>query len=176
VAEATSRQVSGLGGQAQIRTSDGITVHVRLRGGQDHTLTLPLPLNAFQERQTPQATIDLIDQLLDEHTYREVAEILNQRGLTSGTGKAFTVDRVRAHCACYRLRTHYQRLREAGLLTLDEIAEQLRAHPQSIKRWYRLGLITGRLADDRGTCLYHPDQTRPNRALVKDTGKTLTDT
>jgi DNA invertase Pin-like site-specific DNA recombinase len=159
-----------------IRTSDGITVHVRLRGGQDHTLTLPLPLNAFQQRQTPQATIDLIDHLLDEHTYREITQILNQRGLTSGTGKTFTVDRVRAHCACYRLRSHHQRLRQAGLLTLDQIADQLHAHPSSIKRWYRLGLITGHLADDRGTCLYHPGQTRPNPALVEDTGKTLGDT
>jgi hypothetical protein len=27
-----------------IKTSDGITVHVRWRGGQDHSATLPLPL------------------------------------------------------------------------------------------------------------------------------------
>jgi DNA invertase Pin-like site-specific DNA recombinase len=159
-----------------IKTSDGITVHVRWRGGQDHSMTLPLPLNAWQARRTPRTTTDLIDQLLDEHTYREVANILTQRGITSGENKTFTIDRVRAHCHVYRLRSHYQRLRDTGLLTLDEIAEQLGAHPQSIKRWYRLGLITGRLADDRGTCLYHPGQTRPRPALVETTGKTHGDT
>ncbi len=159
-----------------IKTGDGITVHVRWRGGQDHSMTLPLPLNAWQERQTPQATIDLIDQLLDEHTYREVAGILTQRGITSGEGNAFTTVRLRAHCDRYRLRSHYQRLRETGLLTLDEIARELGAHPSSIKRWYRLGLITGRLADDRGTCLYHPGQARPTPARAEDAGKALGNT
>jgi hypothetical protein len=159
-----------------IKTGCGITVHVRWRGGQDHSMTLPLPLNAWQERKTPQATIDLIDQLLDEHTYGEVAGILTQRGITSGERKTFTDGRLRAHCDRYRLRSHYQRLRETGLLTLDEIASELGAHPSSIKRWYRLGLITGRLADDRGTCLYHPGQTRPSPTFVEDTGKALGNT
>jgi DNA invertase Pin-like site-specific DNA recombinase len=155
-----------------IKTSDGITAHVRWRGGQHHTLALPLPLNAWQERKTPQTTIDLIDQLLNEHTYRQATGILTQRGITSGDSKAFTPGRLRAHCDRYRLRSHHQRLRETGLLTLDEIAGELGAHPSSIKRWYRLGLITGRLADDRGTCLYHTGQTRPTPAQVEDTGKT----
>jgi DNA invertase Pin-like site-specific DNA recombinase len=159
-----------------IKTGDGITVHVRWRGGQDHSMTLPLPLNAWQERKTPQAAIDLIDQLLDEHTYRQVTEILAQRGITSGEGNTFTAGRLRAHCDRYQLRSHYQRLRETGLLTLDEIAGELGAHPSSIKRWYRLGLITGRLADDRGTCLYHPGQPRPTPAQAEDTGKALGNT
>ena len=150
-------------------------MHVRFRGGQNHTLNLPLPLNAWQQRQTPQATIDLIDQLLDEHTYRQVAGILTQQGITSGEGNTFTAGRLRAHCDRYRLRSHYQRLHETGLLTLNEIADDLGAHPQSIKRWYRLGLITGRLADDRGTCLYHPGQARPGPAQVEATGKALGD-
>jgi DNA invertase Pin-like site-specific DNA recombinase len=159
-----------------IKASDGITVHVRWRGGQHHTLNLPLPLNAWQQRQTPQATIDLIDQLLGEHTYAQVTEILAQRGITSGEGNAFTDRRLRALCGRYQLHSHYQRLRDAGLLTLNEIAGQLDAHPQSIKRWYRLGLITGHLADDRGTCLYHPGQARPTPAQAEDTGKTLGNT
>ena len=159
-----------------IKTSDGITVHVRFPGGQVSTLDLPLPLNAWQQRQTPQATITLIDQLLDEHTYGQAAVILTQQGITSGEGSTFTPGRLRACCDRYQIRSHHQRLRDTGLLTLDEIAGELGAHPQSIKRWYRLGLITGRLADDRGTCLYHPGQPRPTPAQVEDTGKTLGNT
>jgi DNA invertase Pin-like site-specific DNA recombinase len=159
-----------------LRDGHTVAAAVRMRGGTSHTLTLPLPRNAWEKRKTPQTTIALIDALLAEHTYREVAGILTQRGITSGEGKPFTADRLRAHCDRYRLRSHYQRLRETGLLTLDEIAGELGAHPQSIKRWYRLGLITGRLADDRGTCLYHPGQTRSTPAQVEDTGKTLGDT
>jgi DNA invertase Pin-like site-specific DNA recombinase len=159
-----------------LRDRHTVTAAVRMRGGTSHTLTLPLPRNAWEKRKTPQTTITLIDALLAGHTYRQIAGILTQRGITSGEGKPFTADRLRAHCDRYRLRSHYQRLRETGMLTLDEIAGELGAHPQSIKRWYRLGLITGRLADDRGTCLYHPGQTRPTPGHVENTGKTLGDT
>jgi hypothetical protein len=155
------------------RGQDTLTAAVRLPGGQHHTLTLPTPLNAWQERKTPDTTIALIDQLLNNHTYRQVADILTERGLTSGDGNTLTPDRVRAHCFNHRLPSRWQRLRDTGMLTLDETAEQLHAHPQSIKRWYRLGLITGHLAEDRGTCLYHPGQTRPTHALVEATGKTI---
>ena len=43
------------------RTSDTITAHVRLAGGQHHALTLPVPKRAWEIRQTPAATIAAID-------------------------------------------------------------------------------------------------------------------
>ena len=158
------------------RGQDTITAAVRLPGGQHHTLHLPIPLNAWQERKTPATTITLIDQLLSTHTYSQVASALSQRGLASGDGKPWDADRVRAHCRTRQIPSLWQRLRNAGMLTLDETAQQLGAHPQSIKRWYRLSLITGHLADDRGTCLYHPGQARPGPALVEAAGKALGDT
>jgi DNA invertase Pin-like site-specific DNA recombinase len=157
------------------KSADGITAHVRLRGGQDHTLNLPLPLNAWQQRKTSQSTVDMIDRLLNDHTYHQVADILNQQRLTTGDGKPFTAYRLHALCLTRNIPSRWQRLRNTGMLTLDEIAEQLHAHPSSIKRWYRLGLITGALADDRGTCLYQPGQTRPTPTHVEATGKALGD-
>jgi DNA invertase Pin-like site-specific DNA recombinase len=148
---------------------------VRLPGGQHHTLNLPIPLNAWQQRKTPQPVIEQIDQLLGGQTYSQVACILNQRGLTSGESKPWDAGRVRAHCFTRHIPSLWQRLRDSGMLTLDEAARQLHAHPSSIKRWYRLGLITGHLADDRGTCLYHPGQARPGPAQVEATGKALGD-
>ena len=158
------------------RGQDTITAAARLPGGQHHTLHLPIPLNAWQERKTPATTITLIDQLLSTHTYSQVASALSQQGLASGDGKPWDADRVRAHCRTRQIPSLWQRLRNAGMLTLDETAQQLGAHPQSIKRWYRLSLITGHLADDRGTCLYHPGQARPGPALVEAAGKALGDT
>ena len=157
------------------RGDHAITAAVRLPGGQHHTLNLPIPLNAWQQRKTPQPVIEQIDQLLGSHTYSQVARILNQRGLTSGDSKPWDAGRVRAHCFTRHIPSLWQRLRDTGMLTLDEAARQLHAHPSSIKRWYRLGLITGHLADDRGTCLYHPGQARPGPAQVEATGKALGD-
>jgi len=158
------------------RGEDTITAAVCLPGGQHRTLHLPIPLNAWQERKTPATTITLIDQLLATHTYSQVASALSQRGLTSGDGKPWDAGRVRAHCHTRHIPSLWQRLRNAGMLTLDETAQQLGAHPQSIKRWYRLSLITGHPADDRGTCLYHPGQARPRPAQVEAVGKALGDT
>ena len=60
------------------RTSDTITAHVRLAGGQPRTLTLPVPEPAWKIRQTKPATITEIDKLLDHHTSAEIAAILQQ--------------------------------------------------------------------------------------------------
>src|SRR6516162_9276019 len=40
-----------------IRTSDTITAHLRLRGGQHHTLTLPMPKTGPEARRTPPEVI-----------------------------------------------------------------------------------------------------------------------
>jgi hypothetical protein len=72
------------------RTSDTITAHVRLAGGQARTLTLPVPEPAWKIRQTKASTIAEIDKLLDHHTCAEIAGILRHRGLANGEGRPFT--------------------------------------------------------------------------------------
>ncbi len=42
-----------------------LIAHVRFRGGATQTLDLPLPLNAWQLRQTDRAVLELIDDLLE---------------------------------------------------------------------------------------------------------------
>ena len=71
------------------RTSDTITAHIRLRGGQHHTLALPAPKPAWAQRRTAPQVLAAIDELLDHHTHAEIAAILNTRGLTSGEGRPF---------------------------------------------------------------------------------------
>ncbi len=154
-----------------------ITAAVRFPGGQHHVLHLPVPRNAWQLRKTPDDVIELIDQLLDDHTCVPIADILNTRKAPhGGHATPWTGELVARYSHERGLRSHHQRLRDHGLLTLDEIARQLTAHTQSIKRWHKLGLITGQQADDRGIFLYHPgDQARPTRGQVKETGQRLGD-
>src|SRR5215470_16391576 len=70
--------------------NEEITAHVRFKGGVTKTLTLPRPLNAWQGRKTPAEVVTEIDQLLDHHTYPQIAAILNERGTRSGEGEAFS--------------------------------------------------------------------------------------
>jgi hypothetical protein len=144
------------------RGAEQITIHLRLSGGQLHTLTIPRPLQAWEAHRTPASTIALIDQLLAEHTYDEAVETLNQRGITGGWGRPFTVASVAKLCHDHHIPDLRQRLRAQGMLTLEEIATQLGVTTRTIKRWRARGHITGRRIDSRFSHLYHPGQSRPD--------------
>jgi DNA invertase Pin-like site-specific DNA recombinase len=148
------------------RGAHHITANVRLPGGQHHTLTIPIPMAGWHKTRTPQATLTVLGNLLATHTNSQAAAALNAAGLTDGAGRPFTTDRVRYHCYFYNIPTLAQRCQATGMLSLDQIAADLDVHPFTAKRWHQLGLITGVQSDDRGTCLFHPGQTRPNRTAV----------
>ncbi|MCI0553063.1 MAG: recombinase family protein [Anaerolineae bacterium] len=134
-----------------------IAVHVRFKGGATKSLTLPRPLNYCQERQTPTGVVAEIDRLLDRHTDGEIAAILNERGFRSGSGKEFHSRRVRVIRRAYRLKSRYTRLREAGLLTLNEVASNLGISKGTVKRKRAqglLGLDTCKL-NDEGQYMYY---------------------
>jgi len=65
-----------------IRRDSAITVHIRLKGGQTHSLSVTPPLTAGELRKTPPEVVTAIDTLLDEHTPAEIAEHLNVYPLT----------------------------------------------------------------------------------------------
>ena len=157
------------------RGQDTITAAIRFPAGRHHVLRLPVPLNAWQLRATPAQLTELIGHLLDSCTYAQIAGQLNAAGHTSSDGHPWDGDRVAKLANYHQMPSHDQRLQDRGLLTLGQIAADLDAHPCSIKRWHRLGLITGEQADDRGIFRYHPGQARPASADAETAGKRLGD-
>lgn len=133
-----------------------VAVQVRFKGGATRSLTVPRAKASWEERQTRQEVVRLIDRLLDEHTDGEVAAILNARGLVSGTGKPFSGDRVATVRRAYRLKDRGTRLRDAGLLSLDEIAETLGVNQWVIKSRRLKGQlpIGSHRVDDQGQYMY----------------------
>ena len=111
-----------------LRTEEEMVAHVRLSGGATRTLKLPRPLSAAELWKLSQEALAEIDNLLDHHTEREVARVLNERGFVTGTGKRFNKSRVKGMRRVYGLATRKERLQAAGLLTLDEIAARLGLH------------------------------------------------
>jgi hypothetical protein len=140
-----------------------ITLHIRFKGGATKTLTLPLPLNSWQLRQTSPDVVKEIDQLLDQYTYPQIAAILNERGLRSGVGKAFTSRFIARIQRCYSLTPRYDRLRKAGMLTVAEMAALLGISRQRVTIWKRHGLIHGHAYNDKNDCLYEPPGENPPR-------------
>jgi hypothetical protein len=144
------------------RDRDTITAHIRFPGGTDTTLTLPAPKPIGEQRKTPAEVVAAIDELLDHHISGEIADILNQRGLTTGTGQPFHRLLVDNIIHTYRLRSRRQRLRAAGLLTPTEMANLLGTSPHTVKAWHRAGIVSGLRYNDKGETLYHrPDPDNP---------------
>jgi DNA invertase Pin-like site-specific DNA recombinase len=134
--------------------TDRIHAHVRFRGGQTTSLTLPIPDKAWQLRETHPDTLATLDRLLDEHTDAETAEALNAAGHRSGEGKPFTnrivLDLRRAH----HLPSHAERLHARGLLTIGELAERLDVHKTTIKNWHQAGLLISHKGNDKNIRLF----------------------
>jgi DNA invertase Pin-like site-specific DNA recombinase len=152
--------------------TDQIHLHVRFRGGQTTSLTLPIPPTGWKARQTDPDTLALLDRLLDDHTDAEAADALNAAGRHSGEHKAFTRLIVLHLRRAHSLPSHAERLRARGLLTLDEIAERLGVHPSTIKAWRRAGLLASHKANDKNERLFEPP-TPGDPRLVKRMGSQL---
>ena len=126
-----------------------IKIHVRFKGGKIQTLTTMSPKSSAQQVRTQPGIVELVDKLLDEHIYSEIAELLNQQGYRPG-GSArpgrhetcFTTLRVAYLAHRYKLRSRYDRLRDRGMLTKREAAARLNIHETTLTRWAEHGLVT----------------------------------
>ncbi len=147
-----------------------VSLGVRFRGGTTRHLTVPLSKPSWQLHQTPAAVVAEIDALLDHHTEGEIAALLNERGLLSGQGKCFCGTMVRRIRRSYHLRTRYERLREAGLLTVTEMGDALGIVIQTVNIWRRHGLLHAHAYNDKHEYLYEPLGTG---APVKSQGQKL---
>jgi len=62
------------------QSKDITTIHVRFKGGKTEALTAQNPKSFAQQLKTSRQVVALVDKLLDEHTYPEIADQLNAQG------------------------------------------------------------------------------------------------
>ena len=141
---------------ATLTRNEKIMVQVRFKGGTTATLEPAVPRPACKTWQTADGVIARMDKLLDEHTYEKIASILNEEGLRSGKGKPFNGTLVGNICREYGLKSRWHRLRERGLLTVEEMAGLLNVSTATVNAWYRYGILRGHVYNDKQQCLFHP--------------------
>jgi len=141
---------------------EGITLHVRFKGGATKTLKLPPPLQGWQYSLTDYKMVEVIDELLTDHTYSEIATILDKRGFKSGQGHRIDSRIVTGIVHSYKLKTRYARLRATGKLTVDEVARLLNVTCATVRRWGKESIVKRYPYNDRNGCLYeHPGVNSP---------------
>ena len=148
--------------------AEAITAHVRLSGGATRTLVLDRPLPIAQIRKFKPELVAEVDHLLDNHCDREIAEIVNQRGLQTWEGKPFNLKKIAFIRTAYKLASHYERLRRRGMLTTREVAARFNISETTVHEWGREGLIrkcqTDRL--NRGLWDIPQDHTIDRKSVV----------
>jgi hypothetical protein len=137
-----------------VKTGEQINVHVRFRGGTNRSLVVTAPQNYWKARKTSPEVVRAVDELLEEHTEGAIARILNERGLSSGQGLSFQAEMVRDIRRKYRLRSRRDRLRDRGLLTVDEMAEKLGVSACTVGARRRKGQLAVHRVTDKPEYLY----------------------
>lgn len=145
-----------------------ITVHIRFKGGQTKTITLPLPESAVTLFKTKPEVIEMIDQLHNEYDDKQIATILNQKGMCPGRGEVFKANMIASIRHKYGIKSRYDRLREQGMLTRNEIAGQLGIAPWNVRALRENGQIKAH-AYSHGKFLYEP---LPEKLTTKRSKKT----
>jgi len=125
-----------------------IKIHVRFKGGMTETLIALNPKSSAQQVRTEPKIVELVDRLLNDHVYSEIADLLNERGLRPGgsarSGREadrFTAKRVAYLVHRYGLRSRYDRLRDRGMLTQKELADRLGIHEHTVVAWAQHGIV-----------------------------------
>ena len=146
-----------------LRKEHAVVAQVRFRGGAQRILELPLPLPFYVRSRTRPEVVEAIDDLLGEHEYKEIVDLLNARGLRSGDGRLFNVHIVGHICKESGLKSRRQRLREQGLISLKEMARRIRVKVGRITQWRREGRMVGYRSNFRTEYLYVSANTHTDR-------------
>jgi len=124
-----------------LKRGQDISVQVRFKGGATQELHLPLPVPVTISRRTNPEIIAELNRLLDQHSETEIAQILNQRGWHSSTGRPFTRTLIQGLRRAYRIKTRFARLQAQGLLTACQIEQMIGRRTNRAKYWLKAGVL-----------------------------------
>ena len=121
--------------------ADSIAIHVRFRGGQTTSLSVSRPTPIARVRKTCPEVIQTLDELLETCSDQEAAAQLNALGFRNWKREAFTAKRVRYVRYVYGLTDRFQRLRERGFLTAEEMSRTIDLCVERVHQLGREGVL-----------------------------------
>lgn len=136
--------------------AERVAIHVRFRGGRTTSLEIDKPKPIALIRKTPDEVVRMVDELLETCTDRQVAQRLNELGYKNWRGQTFTHKKVFVIRMAYHLKSRFDRLRERGMLTANELALQLGVCTTTIYHWGHEGFLREHRYGNKFRCLYEP--------------------
>ena len=133
---------------------DAVHADIRFVGGATRSLDLPPPKSCVVLRTTDAAVVQEIDKLVDTYTDKEIADLLNERGVRSVVTTPWTAARIGRLRHVYRLADRRTRLLAQGLLTPEDVATRYGVVVSTVHLWRRRGLLRAHPVNDRGDFLY----------------------
>jgi DNA invertase Pin-like site-specific DNA recombinase len=137
-----------------ITKGDTVRVDIRFAGGATRSLDLPLPKSCVELRTTDAAVVEEIDSLIDTYTDKEIADVLNERGVRTVVATPWTAARIGRLRHIYHLTDRRTRLLAQGLLTPEDVAARYGVVISTVHLWRRRGLLHAHPINDRGDFLY----------------------
>jgi DNA invertase Pin-like site-specific DNA recombinase len=139
-----------------VTLTKGDTVHMDIRfvGGATRSLDLPLPKSCVVLRTTDAAVVEEIDTLIDTYTDKEIADLLNERGVRTVVTTPWTAARIGRLRHIYHLTDRRTRLIAQGLLTPEDVAARYGVVVSTVHLWRRRGMLRAHPINDRGDFLY----------------------
>jgi hypothetical protein len=134
-------------------TKEETTIHIGIRWQTEAltTLEIPRPQRVFDAKRTDPAVVDHIRELTHTHTDEQIAKLLNQEELTTGTGLPFTRLRVQRIRNAYKIPSGCPNgpaacpdgQRGDGRYSTRAAAELLNVSIATISAWCRSGRLEG---------------------------------
>jgi DNA invertase Pin-like site-specific DNA recombinase len=133
---------------------DSVHMDIRFVGGATRSLDIPLPKTCVELRTTDAAVVEEVDRLIDTYTDKEIADLLNERGVRTVVTTPWTAARIGRLRRIYCLTDRRTRLLAHGLLTPENVAVRYGVVVSTVHLWRRRGLLRAHPINDRGDFLY----------------------
>jgi DNA invertase Pin-like site-specific DNA recombinase len=141
-----------------LKDETGITAHVRFKGGTTETIRLPKPLKSYETWTTSKLVLDFLDEQAENHTKKELAELLNANGFKSGMGEIFTPRLVLNIMTSHSIKSKRQRYLEKGYIPISDKAGQMGVSTPRLNRMVHDGRFQGDAVrvSDKNEYLFKP--------------------
>jgi hypothetical protein len=123
-------------------TAHQAILHLRWQGDATEDLVVELPLNAADRWRYPEALVNKVRQRAQQQTDPQIALALNQEGLHSAKGRAFTASMIAWIRGKHRIPAPLQQ--HPGALTVRQLSQKFAVSQHVVYYWLEKGLVTAR--------------------------------